>query len=202
MLPHITLLPLISPIPNIPVFLPFFITMGKKLLNDELERLSVGDFKKAQKVPIIIVLDNIRSLSNIGSVFRTADAFRIEAVYLCGITAQPPHREIHKTALSATESVDWLYFNTTKEAIQSLNKRNFKIVSIEQVKNSIMLNDFKVNNESSYALIFGNEVKGVDDNIIALSDYCVEIPQWGTKHSFNVSVSVGITLWDIVLKLK
>ena len=176
--------------------------MGRKLLNDELERLSVGDFKKAQKVPIIIVLDNIRSLSNIGSVFRTADAFRIEAVYLCGITAQPPHREIHKTALSATESVDWLYFNTTEEAIQSLNIRNFKIVSIEQVENSIMLNDFKVNNESSYALIFGNEVKGVDDNIIALSDYYVEIPQWGTKHSFNVSVSVGITLWDIVLKLK
>jgi len=176
--------------------------MGRKLLNDELERLSVDDFKKAQKVPIIVVLDNIRSLSNIGSVFRTADAFRIEAVYLCGITAQPPHREIHKTALSATESVDWIYFNTTEEAIQSLNKRNFRIVSIEQVENSIMLNDFKVNNESSYALIFGNEVKGVDDNIIALSDFCVEIPQWGTKHSFNVSVSVGITLWDIALKLK
>ncbi len=176
--------------------------MGRKLLNDELERLSINDFKKAQKVPIIVVLDNIRSLSNIGSVFRTADAFRIEAVYLCGITAQPPHREIHKTALSATESVDWLYFNTTEEAIQSLIKRNFKIISIEQVDNSTMLNDFKVNIESSYALIFGNEVKGVDDNIIALSDYCVEIPQWGTKHSFNVSVSVGITLWDIVLKLK
>lgn len=176
--------------------------MGRKLLNDELSRLSVGDFKKATKVPVIVVLDNIRSLSNIGSVFRTADAFRVEAVYLCGITAQPPHREIHKTALSATESVNWVYFSTTGEAIRSLKERNFKIISIEQVDNSIMLNAFEADTESRYALIFGNEVKGVDDSIIALSDYCIEIPQWGTKHSFNVSVSVGIVLWDIVLKLK
>ncbi len=153
-------------------------------------------------MPVIVVLDNIRSLSNIGSVFRTADAFCIEAVYLCGITAQPPHREIHKTALSATESVDWVYFSTTKEAVRDLKERNFKIISVEQVENSVMLNDFEADNEARYALIFGNEVKGVDDSIIALSDNCIEIPQWGTKHSLNVSVSVGIVLWDIVLKLK
>jgi len=176
--------------------------MGRKLLNDELNRLSIDDYKKASKVPIIIVLDNIRSLSNIGSVFRTADAFRIEAIYLCGITAQPPHREIHKTALSATESVNWVYFKTSKEAVISLKERNFKIISVEQVEDSVMLNDFKPGEYKHYALVFGNEVKGVDDNVIALSDCCIEIPQWGTKHSFNVSVSVGIVLWDIVLKLK
>lgn len=176
--------------------------MKRKLLNDELNRLSVADFKEMPKVPVIVVLDNIRSLSNIGSVFRTADAFCIEAVYLCGITARPPHREIHKTALNATESVDWVYFNTTEDAVISLKKRNFEIVSIEQVEDSIMLNDFEANNKSRYALVFGNEVKGVGDNIVALSDHCVEIPQWGTKHSFNISVSVGIVLWDIVLKLK
>ncbi len=176
--------------------------MGKKLLNDELERLSIADYKKATKVPIIVILDNIRSLSNIGSVFRTADGFRIEAVYLCGITAQPPHREIHKTALSATESVDWLYFNTTEEAVRILKEKDFRIISVEQVDDSVMLNDFVIDKDSSYALIFGNEVKGVKDGVIALSDSCIEIPQWGTKHSFNVSVSVGIVLWDIVLKFK
>ncbi len=176
--------------------------MGRKLQNDELNRLSIDDYKKASKVPIIIVLDNIRSLSNIGSVFRTADAFRIEAVYLCGITAQPPHREIHKTALSATESVDWVYFETTIEAIISLKKKKFKIISVEQVKDSVLLNDFEAIEDNHYALVFGNEVKGVDDSVIGLSDCCIEIPQWGTKHSFNVSVSAGIVLWDIVLKLK
>lgn len=176
--------------------------MAKKLLLDELNRLSISEFKKTQKVPVIVVLDNIRSLSNIGSIFRTADAFCIEAVYLCGITAQPPHREIHKTALSATESVDWLYFSTTKEAVRKLREKNFKIISIEQVDNSIVLNNFQPEPQGSYALIFGNEVNGVDDDIIALSDNCIEIPQHGTKHSFNVSVSVGIVLWDIVLKLK
>ncbi|HJN05661.1 MAG TPA: RNA methyltransferase [Bacteroidales bacterium] len=176
--------------------------MAKKLLLDELNRLSISEFKKASKVPVVIVLDNIRSLSNIGSIFRTADAFRIEAVYLCGITAQPPHREIHKTALSATESVDWHYFSSTKEAVKNLKSENFKIISIEQVDNSIMLNKFLPEPQSKYALIFGNEVNGVGDDIIELSDNCIEIPQHGTKHSFNVSVSVGIILWDIVLKLK
>ncbi len=176
--------------------------MKRKLLNNELKRLSIDDYKKADKVPIIVILDNIRSLSNIGSAFRTADAFRIEAIYLCGITAQPPHREIHKTALSATESVDWAYFNNTKEAIVHLKDMGFTILSVEQVVGSIMLNDFNVNKGSKYALIFGNEVLGVDDEVIDASDNCIEIPQWGTKHSFNVSVSVGIVLWDIVLKLK
>ena len=176
--------------------------MKRKLSNNELNRLSIDDFKKSEKVPIIVVLDNIRSLSNIGSAFRTSDAFRIEAIYLCGITAQPPHREIHKTALNATESVDWQYFGTTQEAIQQLKDKDFSIISIEQVEGSIMLNDFKPIPENKYALVFGNEVKGVEEGIISMSDYCIEIPQWGTKHSFNVSVSIGIILWDIVLKLK
>jgi len=131
----------------------YFVLMGKKLLNDELERLSIADYKKATKVPIIVILDNIRSLSNIGSVFRTADGFRIEAVYLCGITAQPPHREIHKTALSATESVDWLYFNTTEEAVRILKEKILELFQFEQVDDSVMLNDFVIDKDSSYALI-------------------------------------------------
>jgi tRNA G18 (ribose-2'-O)-methylase SpoU len=176
--------------------------MMRKLLSNELNRLSIDDFKKSEKVPIIVVLDNIRSLSNIGSAFRTADAFRIEAIYLCGITAQPPHREIHKTALSATESVDWIYYDTTLEAIEHLKGSGFNIISVEQVDGSILLNDFKTSSQEKYALIFGNEVKGVEDSIISMSDSCIEIPQWGTKHSFNVSVSIGIVLWYIVLKLK
>ncbi len=176
--------------------------MGRKLINEELNRLSINDFKKSSKVPVIVVLDNIRSLSNIGSVFRTADAFRVEALYLCGITAQPPHREIHKTALSATESVDWIYFKDTEEAVIKLKQNEYQILSIEQVDNSILLNDFIPDNEAKYALIFGNEVKGVDNKIIQISDNCIEIPQWGTKHSLNISVCVGIILWDIVLKLK
>ncbi len=176
--------------------------MAKKLSLDELHRMSISEFKKAPKVPVIVVLDNIRSLSNIGSIFRTADAFRIEAIYICGITAQPPHREIHKTALGATESVDWLYFSTTQEAVNILKRNNFKIISIEQVNNSIKLNEFQPEQQCNYALIFGNEVHGVEDDIVALSDNCIEIPQHGTKHSFNVGVSVGIVLWDIVLKLK
>ncbi len=176
--------------------------MKRKLLSNELNRLSVDDFKKSEKIPIIVVLDNIRSLSNIGSAFRTADAFRIEAIYLCGITAQPPHREIHKTALSATESVDWQYFSTTQEAIKHLKKTDFNIISVEQVEGSVLLNEFKTSPKSKYGLVFGNEVRGVEDDIITMSDHCIEIPQWGTKHSFNVSVSIGIVLWDIVLKLK
>jgi len=176
--------------------------MKRKLLSNELNRLSVDEFKKSEKIPIIVVLDNIRSLSNIGSAFRTADAFRIEAIYLCGITAQPPHREIHKTALSATESVDWQYFSTTQEAIKQLKDNDFSILSVEQVEGSIMLNDFKPIPNTKYALVFGNEVKGVEDVVVSMSEHCIEIPQWGTKHSFNVSVSIGIVLWDIVLKLK
>ncbi len=169
---------------------------------DELNRLSIDEFKDAAKFPIVILLDNIRSLSNIGSVFRTSDAFRIEAIYLCGITATPPHREIHKTALSATESVNWKYHKETITAIEELKKEGYQIVSVEQVNNSKMLDEFIPDKDSKYALVFGNEVSGVDEKVVALSDTCLEIPQWGTKHSFNISVSVGIVLWDIILKLK
>lgn len=176
--------------------------MSRKLKNEELNRMSVNDFKKSAKNPIVVVLDNIRSLSNIGSVFRTADAFGIEGIHLCGITAQPPHREIHKTALSATESVDWKYFKDTLESVEELRKNGYVIISVEQVRNSVLLNNFKPEKNQKYALVFGNEVKGVEDNIIELSDTCIEIPQWGTKHSLNISVSAGVVLWDIVLKLK
>jgi 23S rRNA (guanosine2251-2'-O)-methyltransferase len=173
----------------------------KKLKNSELNRLTVENYKTIGKNPIVLVLDNIRSLNNIGSIFRTADAFRIEAIYLCGITAQPPHREIHKTALGATDSVDWKYFKTTEEAIIELKSKDYKIISLEQADKSIMLNDFVPTSNTSFAIILGNEVHGVDQRIIDLSDYCIEIPQFGTKHSFNVTVSNGIILWDILLKL-
>jgi tRNA G18 (ribose-2'-O)-methylase SpoU len=174
--------------------------VNRKLKNEELDRISVDDFKAAKKTPIVIVLDNIRSLNNIGSVFRTADAFLIEAVYLCGITAQPPHREIQKTALGATESVDWEYFTTTTEAINYLKTKGYKIAAIEQAKNSIMLNEFIPNKK--LAVIFGNEVNGVEQEAINLSDYVIEIPQQGTKHSLNISVSCGVVIWDLVNKFE
>jgi len=174
----------------------------KKLKNSELNRLNIDSYKNAEKNPIVLVLDNIRSLNNIGSIFRTADAFRIKAIYLCGITAQPPHREIHKTALGATDSVNWKYFKTTIEAVEELKNDGCKIISLEQADESIMLNDFSPKSDTSYAIVLGNEVKGVEQNIIDLSDYCVEIPQFGTKHSFNVTVSNGIMIWDILLKMK
>ena len=173
----------------------------KKLKNSELNRLNIDSYKDADKNPIVLVLDNIRSLNNIGSIFRTADAFRIKAIYLCGITAQPPHREIHKTALGATDSVDWKYFKTTTEAVEELKNDRYEIISLEQADESIMLNDFSPKSATAYAIVLGNEVKGVDQNIIDLSDYCIEIPQFGTKHSFNVTVSNGIIIWDILLKM-
>ncbi len=173
----------------------------KKLQNDELNRLSVEDFKMAEKTPIVVVLDNIRSLNNVGSAFRTADAFRIEAIYLCGITARPPHREIHKTALGATESVSWKYYENTVNAIDDLKRMGYRTISIEQVDNSVMLNDFRPSDNEKYALVFGNEVQGVDDEVLCLSDTVLEIPQMGTKHSFNITVSVGIVLWDFYAKL-
>ena len=176
--------------------------MNRKLKNEELNRISVDEFKSTEKTPIIIVLDNIRSLNNIGSVFRTADAFLIEAVYLCGITAQPPHREIQKTALGATETVTWKYFDSTSEAIDKLKESNYKIASIEQTENSIMLNDFKLSEEEKLAVIFGNEVKGVEQDVINNSDAIIEIPQYGTKHSLNISVSCGVIIWDLFKKLK
>ncbi len=172
----------------------------RKLKNSELNRKTVQEFKKANKKAVIVVLDNIRSLNNIGSIFRTSDAFLVEAIYLCGITATPPHRDIHKTALGATESVDWKYFKTTSEAIEILKNNDFKIISIEQTEGSISLIDYKVDINNKFALVFGNEVKGVEQKIIDMSDDCIEIPQFGTKHSFNVSVSVGIILWDIIMR--
>jgi tRNA G18 (ribose-2'-O)-methylase SpoU len=175
--------------------------MPKKLKNSELNRLNVQEFKKQNKTPLIIVLDNIRSLNNIGSVFRTADAFLIKKIYLCGITARPPHKDIHKTALGATDSVSWEYFEDTADAIKSLQAQQVKIISIEQVEKAIFLQDFKPLPHTTYALVFGNEVKGVQQKIVDMSDYCVEIPQFGTKHSLNISVSAGIVIWDFFQKM-
>jgi 23S rRNA (guanosine2251-2'-O)-methyltransferase len=175
--------------------------MNRKLKNEELNRISVDEFKSTKKTPIIIVLDNIRSLNNIGSVFRTADAFLIEAVYLCGITAQPPHREIQKTALGATKTVDWKHFYSTTEALTDLKNNNYKIAAIEQAENSVMLNEFMLIKNEKLAIIFGNEVKGVEQEAINLSDSVIEIPQFGTKHSLNISVSAGIVIWELFKKV-
>ena len=175
------------------------IVMNRKLKLDELNRVSVEEFKSQKKLPIIVVLDNVRSLSNVGSFFRTSDAFKIEAIYLCGITAQPPHREIQKTALGATESVEWKYFETTEQALDRLKKKEFLIYAIEQTENSINLQEFTYNLEKT-ALIFGNEVDGVGQNVINLSKNSIEIPQFGTKHSLNVSISYGIVLWHFASK--
>ncbi|TXB66952.1 RNA methyltransferase [Vicingus serpentipes] len=171
--------------------------MHKKLQNEELNRISVEEFKVQDKTPIIVVLDNIRSLNNIGSVFRTADSFLLEAIYLCGITAQPPHRDIQKTALGATESVTWKYFESTTKAIEDLKQENYKIASIEQTENSVMLNKYTVNKNEKLAIVFGNEVKGVEQEVINNSDVVIEIPQYGTKHSLNISVSAGIVIWEL-----
>jgi 23S rRNA (guanosine2251-2'-O)-methyltransferase len=173
----------------------------RKLQNSELPRLSPEQFKAQGKTPVIIVLDNVRSHLNVGSVFRTADAFLIEAVYLCGITGTPPHRDIQKTALGATETVTWRHFATTAEAITLLKAGGYKIASIEQAENATMLNDLNYNGTDKLALVFGNEVDGVDQSIVSASHMVIEIPQFGTKHSLNISVSVGVVLWEIVRKL-
>lgn len=174
----------------------------RKLKNEELNRLTVSEYKMVEKINIVIVLDNVRSLFNVGSVFRTCDAFKINEILLCGITGKPPHKEIHKTALGATESVNWRYFKTTEQGIDVLKKENYLIVSIEQASKSISLNDFNLLPEKKYAFVFGNEVNGVGNNIIKVSDFVVEIPQFGTKHSLNISVSAGIVIWDIFNKIK
>jgi len=174
----------------------------RKLKNSELNRLNVEEFKHSEKIPLIVVLDNIRSLNNIGSVFRTADAFLIEKIYLCGITAQPPHKEIHKTALGATDSVEWEYVENTLELVHKLRAEQVKVLSIEQAENSQFLGSFIPEEDQKYAIIFGNEVKGVAQNVVDLSDYCIEIPQYGTKHSLNISVSCGIVIWDLFSKIK
>jgi 23S rRNA (guanosine2251-2'-O)-methyltransferase len=174
----------------------------KKLANEALNRISKEEFKEADKTPIIIILDDIRSLHNIGSVFRTSDAFLIEKIYLCGITAVPPNKEIHKTALGATETVTWEYAKDVLDVIEKLKTEKVAIYSIEQVENSIMLNDFQPENDKKYALIFGNEVKGVQQEAINLSDGVIEIPQLGSKHSLNISVSAGIVIWDLFQKMQ
>jgi len=168
-----------------------------KLKNSELNRKSIEEFRKSEKSPFVIVLDNVRSFSNVGSVFRTADAFLVEAIYLCGITGKPPHREIRKTALGATDSVRWKYFKTTLEAVKELRSGDFQIVGIEQAVGAINLARFKVEKGRKYALVFGHEVNGVDQEIVNLCDYVIEIPQFGTKHSFNIAVSAGIVLWEL-----
>ena len=173
----------------------------RKLKNEELDRLGVDGFKAAEKTPLIIILDNIRSLNNIGSVFRTADAFLIEKIYLCGITATPPHKDIRKTALGATDSVSWEYRKDTLELVEELKISGFKVVSIEQAENATQLDQFDVEKKVKYALVFGNEVKGVSQEVVSASDEVLEIPQYGTKHSLNISVSAGIVIWDLWSKI-
>lgn len=174
----------------------------RKLKNSELGRKTVEEFKQTNKTPIIVVLDNIRSLNNVGSVFRTSDAFLIEKIYLCGITATPPNKEIHKTALGATESVDWEYVENTMDLVEKLQAENVKVLSIEQAENSTMLDIFTPETDQKYAVVFGNEVKGVQQEVVSASDICIEIPQLGTKHSLNISVSCGVVLWDLFTKMK
>jgi tRNA G18 (ribose-2'-O)-methylase SpoU len=174
----------------------------RKLAMDELGRKSVADFKMANKKPIVVVMDNIRSMHNVGSVFRTSDGFLIDGICLCGFTPQPPHRDIHKTALGSTETVDWVYYENTVNAVNELKAKGFKVYAIEQTEGSISLENFKqLNPEASthpMAFVFGNEVDGVDQEVIALCDGVIEIPQWGMKHSLNISVAAAIVLWEFV----
>ena len=169
----------------------------RKLKLNELGRISVNEFKESTKTPVVVVLDNVRSLHNVGSIFRTSDAFRLEAVYLCGITSTPPHKEIHKTALGAEDSVEWHYFNETTDAVEKLKGEGYLPIGIEQVEGSTSLSGFKPDLRQKYAVILGNEVRGVDQKVIDMCQTCIEIPQFGTKHSFNVSVTAGIVLWEL-----
>ncbi len=174
----------------------------RKLKNDELGRLPVEAFRRSEKSPVILVLDDVRSLNNVGSVFRTADAFRVEKIYLCGITGTPPHKDIRKTALGACESVAWEYAEDVNSLVERLKSEGVVVVSVEQAEGSVSLTDFRIDGGKKTAFVFGNEVKGVHQEVVNRSDVCVEIPQYGTKHSFNISVSVGIVLWDAINKLK
>jgi 23S rRNA (guanosine2251-2'-O)-methyltransferase len=173
----------------------------RKLKLDELNRATVEEFKEQQKLPVAVVLDSVRSMHNIGSIFRTSDGFAVEQICLCGITAQPPHREIEKTALGATQSINWTYHADATEAVKQLRAEGYQIIAIEQAENSVMLNTFTPDKNAKYALIFGNEVNGVSDEVMQMIDTCIEIPQFGTKHSFNIVVSAGIVLWDFFAKL-
>jgi 23S rRNA (guanosine2251-2'-O)-methyltransferase len=179
-----------------------FFTPVRKLLNEELPRLSPEEFKQQAKTPVILVLDNVRSHLNVGSVFRTADAFLLEAIYLCGITGVPPHRDINKTALGATETVRWQYFHSCMDALEDLKSRGYKIISIEQAEKATMLNEFAPEPGERYAIVFGNEVDGVSQEVVSASDLVVEIPQFGMKHSLNIAVSAGVVVWDVFSKLK
>lgn len=173
---------------------------NRKLANEELPRLSTEEFAKAKKSPIIVILDNVRSLNNIGSIFRTSDAFLIEKIYLCGITATPPHKDIHKTALGATETVDWEYVKDTLDVVKKLQAEGIKVVAVEQAENAVFLNEFQPLEDITYAFVFGNEVRGVSQKVVNQSDMVVEIPQVGTKHSLNIAVSAGVVLWDVFSK--
>lgn len=174
----------------------------QKLTSDELNRVGVEAFKAQDKLPVVVVLDNVRSMHNVGSAFRTGDGFAIEKMILCGITARPPHREIEKTALGATQSVEWVHYEDTLDAIKELKEKGYEIIAIEQASGSVMLNTFKPDQSKKYALIFGNEVNGVNEEVMATIDQCIEIPQFGTKHSFNIVISAGIVLWDFYAKLR
>ncbi len=169
----------------------------RKLLNEELNRLSVEAFKKSDKIPLIVVLDNIRSMNNIGSVFRTSDAFRVEMIYLCGITACPPNPEIHKTALGATETVEWIYCEDTVQVIEDLRSKGYYVYAVEQAEKSVSLESIQISNEDQVAVVFGHEVKGVQQKVVDTCDAVLEIPQFGTKHSLNISVCAGIVIWEI-----
>jgi len=174
----------------------------RKLQLQELNRMTSEEYKNAEKLPIIVVLDSIRSLNNVGSAFRTCDALGVDEIYLCGITGKPPHRDIQKTAIGAQDVVKWSYFENIQDAIVQLKERGYNVVSVEQVEGSIKLNEWKMEKTEKLALVFGNEVKGVNQEVVNESDYCLEIPQYGTKHSFNISVSMGIVLWESVKKYK
>ena len=176
--------------------------MKRKLENSELDRKSVDEFREAEKTPLIIVLDNVRSLNNIGSVFRTADAFLVKKILLCGITAQPPHRDITKTALGATQTVAWEHHQSTEEGIKNLKAEGVYILAIEQAEKSVSLDAFAPKKGETYAVVFGNEVKGVQQEVVSMADAVLEIPQLGTKHSLNIAVSAGIVVWDLFVKLK
>lgn len=174
----------------------------RKLKITELNRISTEEYKEIDKTPLIIVLDNIRSLNNIGSVFRTSDAFLVEAIHLCGITATPPNQEIHKTALGAEYSVEWEYFENTIDSVKKLQDNGYTVFAIEQVENSIMLDKLQLDKSQKYAVVMGNEVKGVQQQVIDICDGCIEIPQFGTKHSLNVAVTTSIVIWDFFKLLK
>ena len=173
----------------------------RKLKITELNRLTVDEFKQANKLPLAVILDEVRSLHNIGSVFRTSDAFLVERIYLCGITATPPHPEMHKTALGAEDTVDWKYVKHTLEAVEELHNEGYTVLAIEQVEGSTMLDELELEPDKKYAIVMGNEVKGVQQEVIDACDVCIEIPQYGTKHSLNVSVTTGIVLWEFANKL-